>query len=449
MWLSEASHPLTRRNLLVKNALWNIAGQVSPLMAAVFSIPILITHLGTTRFGILTLIWMVIGYASVFDLGLSRALTQMIAKRLGHEPDANDLASLGWTGLTLMTVLGGVGGLLLAVLSPWLVQDILRIPHTLQPETLNSFLFLAAYMPALILSIGLRGILEAYQDFGMINVVRAPLGLFNFVAPLLILPFSKDLSWIVALLILGRLVSTLFYLKAVYRRMTGPLKLDWSHVGPMLTFGGWMTVSNLISPLMVYMDRFVIAAWVSIHQVAYYTTPFEIITKVLILPVGLVGVMFPAFGTELIHNRPRAQRLYERSVKIIFAVVLPVVLLAIGLARPGLGWWLSPQFAEHSYRVGQILCLGVLFNSLAQPAFALIQASGRPDLTAKLHLFEMPLYAVALALLIPRFGLEGVAWAWTLRTAMDCLLLGLIARQLLSETPERARYETAHTTLSS
>jgi O-antigen/teichoic acid export membrane protein len=57
------------------------------MLVAVFCIPILIGGLGKDRFGVLTLAWAVIGYASLFDLGLGRALTQLVAKKLGAGED--------------------------------------------------------------------------------------------------------------------------------------------------------------------------------------------------------------------------------------------------------------------------------------------------------------------------------------------------------------------------
>ena len=53
-------------------------GQGMPLLAVWFAIPLLIQGLGTDRFGVWTLAWMVMGYFSLFDLGLGRALTQAV-----------------------------------------------------------------------------------------------------------------------------------------------------------------------------------------------------------------------------------------------------------------------------------------------------------------------------------------------------------------------------------
>jgi len=62
-------------------------------------------------------------------------------------------------------------------------------------------------------------------------------------------------------------------------------------------------------------------------------------------------------------------------------------------------------------------------NGIASVPFALLQASGRPDITAKLHLCELPLYAAAVYVLTSRLGVLGTALAWSARTSMDALLL--------------------------
>jgi O-antigen/teichoic acid export membrane protein len=103
------------------------------------------------------------------------------------------------------------------------------------------------------------------------------------------------------------------------------------------------------------------------------------------------------------------------------------------LAQRGLALWLGADFAQHSFRVLQWLALGVLINSLAQIPFALVQGAGRPDLTAKLHLIELPCYLLALWWLISSYGVEGAAIAWTARVVLDALMLfGLARRFFLS-----------------
>ena len=88
---------LTSGRLLARNTFWNLAGSVAPMGVAAVCIPLLIKGLGTDRFGVLTLVWALIGYATLFDLGLGRALTQLVANKLGtgehHEMRCKDVTN--------------------------------------------------------------------------------------------------------------------------------------------------------------------------------------------------------------------------------------------------------------------------------------------------------------------------------------------------------------------
>ena len=78
---------------------------------------------------------------------------------------------------------------------------------------------------------------------------------------------------------------------------------------------------------------------------------------------------------------------------------------------------------------GMILIIGVWISGIAFVPSALLQAQNRPDLTAKLHLVELPPFLLILWAAIRWFGLEGAAVAWTLRNGSDALLLLLVTRQ--------------------
>jgi O-antigen/teichoic acid export membrane protein len=74
----------------------------------------------------------------------------------------------------------------------------------------------------------------------------------------------------------------------------------------------------------------------------------------------------------------------------------------------------------------------VLINSLSHVPHSLLQAQGRPDVTAKLHLAELPLHGLLVWWLISLWGTPGAALAWTIRVAVDALLLSVAAWHLTS-----------------
>src|SRR6185437_13860655 len=112
----------------------------------------------------LALAWAVIGYASAFDLGLGRALTQLVATKLGSGAE-REVPTVVWTSLVLMLLLGAIGSAAVICLSPLLVRKALNVPVALQRETLHSFYLLGLSVPVVITTAGLRGLLEAQQRF--------------------------------------------------------------------------------------------------------------------------------------------------------------------------------------------------------------------------------------------------------------------------------------------
>jgi O-antigen/teichoic acid export membrane protein len=230
---------------------------------------------------------------------------------------------------------------------------------------------------------------------------------------------------------MGRIVFALAHYgvcRMVIPEAMRPCKADWSLVRPLLGFGGWMTVSNVVSPMMVYLDRFLIGSIVSMSAVAFYVTPYEMITKLWVIPGALVAVLFPAFSASLATDPRAAVRLLDRGVRFVFIALFPAVLVIDVLARPGLELWLGKDFADHSTRVLQWLAAGVLVNSMAQVPFAFIQGAGRPDLTAKLHFAELPVYLALLWWGVSRFGIEGAAIVWLVRVTADGAVLALLTR---------------------
>jgi O-antigen/teichoic acid export membrane protein len=420
---------------LARHSFFNLAGQGGPFLAALFAVPLLIRGLGTDRFGVLTLAWLVVGYFSLFDMGLSRALTQIVAEKLGENRPTQAL-SAAWTALGIMFGLGLVGTAVVGLLSPWLVHSVLRIPASLQSETLRSFVLLAAAIPVMLVAAGLAGILTAFHRFGTLNAIRGPVGIYILVAPLAVLPFTRSLVAVTAVLVLGRILACGVYLLAC-RRLMPPLRTGLSQpfaaVRPLFRFGVWMTVTNVVSPLMVYLDRFIIGATVSVAAVAYYSTPLEVITKVLIVPGALLGVLFPAFAASHRQDRERLVRLFGRGTAYVALFLFPVLLLVTAFAHEGLRLWLGDEFARHGAPVLQWLAVGVFINGIAQVFATYIQGIGRPDLTATLHLIELPIYLPLLWWAIHQFGIVGAAIAWTGRVALDGALLFWLSGRLLGQ----------------
>jgi O-antigen/teichoic acid export membrane protein len=215
-----------------------------------------------------------------------------------------------------------------------------------------------------------------------------------------------------------------------------PQPLDRSQIRPLLSFGGWLTVSNIIGPFMIYFDRFLVGSTLGLSAVTFYVTPYEIISKFQIFPNAVMSVFFPAMAATHVGEQDRLVLLYKYSEKMVYWVMLPITLGAFLLAPEGLFIWLGEDFRINATSVTRWLAAGCMVNMMARPAFTALQASGHPDLVAKAHLTELGFYIVLLWWLTVRHGIVGTAAAWTLRVFADTLLLSIFtARQLPTLLP--------------
>jgi O-antigen/teichoic acid export membrane protein len=431
--LMGTSQPPRPGQRLIAHSVLNACGQGIPIVAALLCVPTLLRQMGTERFGLLTLAWSVIGYSSLFDLGLGRALTQLVAERR-HAAEDPTLVQTVRSALTLMLAIGLVGGVVGLAASQWLATSALEISDGLRAEAATSFRLLAVGVPLVVLTTGLRGILEAYERFDLVNAVRIPIGVSTFLGPLVAAFFSNSLVAAVSVLLAARGVGLLVHALMARRVLPGigsPPFFASSSLRSVARFGAWITVSNVLSPLMSSADRFFIGVMLSTSVVAYYTAPFEMITRLTALvAVAVSSSLFPMFARW--RRVGDAQALFSRGLRLTLATFGPIM-AGIVIFAPGiLGVWLGQEFADHSTAVLRILAVGVFVNGLAQVPFAHIQAVGRADLTAKIHLAEIPAYLALLIYLLRTRGIEGAAVAWTIRTTVDTALMFVVSRRLLA-----------------
>ena len=410
---------------------WNLVGLCAPMLAAFFSFPVLMRRLGPDRFGALSLVWLLVGYFSLLDLGMGRAMTKITADALSLSRH-RELPRIFWTALSLMAALGLAGAAALFAAADWLATVRLSIPLPLQPEVRTAFVLSAVALPFTVTVTGLIGVLETHQRFRLINLVRIPVGCATFLAPVAVLPFSSSLVAVVAALLAVRLLEIAVYFAACLLCIPSLRCLpcpSCSMVRPLLTFGGWLTVSNLVLPVMLQIDRFIVGAVKSLANVSAYTIPSELVVRVLILPRAFVSALFPPLAMHFARRDGLADALFSRAVRLLFLVLFPPVLLLAAVAPEFLSLWLGASYDPVMARLLRIMLAGILLYALAYLAFSLLQSAGRPDRAARWHLAELPVFLLAAVLATRSWGVTGMAAAWSIRCLLDALVLFLLAHR--------------------
>jgi O-antigen/teichoic acid export membrane protein len=187
-----------------------------------------------------------------------------------------------------------------------------------------------------------------------------------------------------------------------------------------------MAVTNLVSPLLVNADRFVVSYLMGAAVVAYYTVPLEFLVRLLILPGALGASLLPKLSRDNNTNVVLAEETFRRSVKAIAVIMFAVCVVASVLAYPLMKYFISEDFARQSWFLCVILSGGIFANSLAYMPYTALHAMGYAKPTGILHIVELILFIPVLFLLVNLFGLTGAAIAWTTRTTFDALALFIL-----------------------
>lgn len=409
---------------IIKHSIQNILGLGLPLVAAIFSIPYLVVSLGDTRFGLLILVWGITGYFSLFDLGLGRALTQQIVQLTSFNKQS-DIAPTIFTSLSILTLLGVFGALLMTVFSLTGIQYLKDVEDT--SEIRAAIYWMALTLPAITVTSGLRGVLESKYAFGIVNLIRVPMGLLTFLGPVLVIASGyPDLTHITAILCLSRILGCFahfIFLRKVMSQHDGRYTFNINLVKPLFINGGWMTLSNIVSPLMGYVDRFMLGIMISAAAVAYFVTPQEIVTKIWIIPGALTTVLFPSFVSYAIKDQEKVRDLFDKAVQALTLIVLPITLFLFLFADLLMEKWVGPAFASNSSRLLQIFSFGIFINCMAHIPYTLIQGAGESRLSALIHCIIFPIFILALWFLIDLYQETGAAIAWLLRILIDAALM--------------------------
>ncbi len=418
---------------LKRNTIWNLLGAGVPFLLGIVTIPFLLKRIGIENFGILSLVWAMIGYFSLFDFGLGRALTQQIASKLGLA-EHSELPNIIKTGLLFTIFAGLVGGLLLLILAHPLGAKWLNVSAGFESSTTGALMVASLGIPMTTLTVGIKGVIEAYEDFKSTNIIRIFLGLANFAFPVFsVLLFGPDLIMIVWSLVLARGLVLIAHIFVIYKKM--PVnwlraKFEKDKMLALLSFGSWMTISNIVSPLMVVADRFIISSIVGASLVAFYTVPADLLIRILIIPGALAAALFPKLTAMRVKDPQAAKIIYLSSLKMATLFMLPVCIFISIFSFWGLKFWLGEAFAENSWKITSILSIGLLMNGIAQIPFAAVQAAGKAKFTALLHLAEFVFYLPLLFIFLKYFGITGAAVIWVLRVAADLLVLLSYAKKV-------------------
>ena len=402
------------------------SGYAIPLAVAFVAIPFAAHAMGPVRFGLLGLAWALVEYLSFVDLGLGRATVKFVAHSIGA--GGRDLRQTVAVAVASQLGVALVAAGVLAALAPWLAHDVFSMEPAVRDEAAAMFYAVAANLGIVVVIGALRGILEGAHRFDISNAVKIPAATAATLVPAVGAAAGMSLATIFWAVFVIRVVASVVTVALIPRAVAGfawEWPREWRQLRSLLSFSAWLTVSSVINPILAGFDRIVLGTLAGAAAVGLYTGPFEGATRLLLIPVSAVAVLFPTLSTRTSANEVLGtQRVVESALRQLALVLAAPVVVLFVFAPEILHLWLGPEFAAGAPAL-RILLIGVSANALAHVPSVFLYAVGRPDLPAKNHIAELIIHLPMTIVLVRTYGVTGAAMAWTARITLDALLLAL------------------------
>lgn len=403
----------------------NAVGAIAPIIIALATVPIFVANIGNDRYGVVAIVWVLLGYFGFIDLGLSRASTNALSSL--RSPVSDERAKVLVTSLVLNLTLACAGTVVLYFAGGYLLNHVVSVPAELQGEINSALPWIACLLPLVLVSGIALGVLESREMFLVANLIQTIGAAVGQIVPVVCaILISPSLSVVIPAAALARIFTAALLLAIVYAQEK-PLR--FSHFDPhrakaLLSYGGWITLSGIVTPFLNTFDQLVIGRLLGVASVTFYSVPMNLIMRSQLFTNALSRTLFPRLSSLDLQS---ATEIASRSLVTSAVVYGGICSGGILLYRPFIALWMGDAFEAMAGDIGTLLIVGTWVNALAFAPYTLLQGQRRPDIVAKLHLGQVLPYLGFLYIMTQSFGLIGAATAFVVRAIADCLILILLS----------------------
>lgn len=401
-------------------------------MVSIIATPFLIRQLGPSGYGLLALVNAIGAYVLFADFGMGVASTTLGGRAFAKGSPRTEAAIVVTAALIAMAATGAIALLLGFVAKP-LAYRVLSVPDEVRQTAVACLQIVglgavgravAGVLNTPLLSRGRFG-LQAWINSGstIVQTALAPLAalLFGGVMPVVLLGVITALATtVVTAHIAWKILPELTHARP-----------DPREFGNLLRNGASLTTVGGLGVLLAGLEKPVLGLTSSITAVAAYSVAFSVASLLTIASLALANPLLAVFSRlQAGSESDRIGQLYWQVLSGTL-IWLPPALICLGSnGNLILTLWAGSDLGPESTPAYLVLLIGLAVNTLALVPFQLLIAAGRSRAIATLCAVELPIYGLSLLVLARSYGAVGAALAWTLRAAVEYLVLSWLVQDL-------------------
>jgi O-antigen/teichoic acid export membrane protein len=420
---------------ILRNIFSNWGSYVIAMGVNFFLSPYVVRKLGTTGYGVWTLILALTGYLGLLDLGVRGAVTRYVAKfhaQIQHDRSSHVASS----AMVIFSTAGLLAILASAIMAGFVVQH-LDIPPQYHFAARLVLVVIGLNIAASLVNGVYGGILVGLQRFDLTNSIEVGINILRAGATVLALHLGRGIITLACLQLgftAARWVVNIILVWHQYPELRiHPSLADRSGVKLIFSFSVFSFLLHVSGSLIYATDNVVIGACLPVAAVTFYAIAGNLAEYTRTLVSGISQTMTPlASSTEAIHDPQQLQRVVLIGARAGSMVVLPIAITFMLRGSRFIGLWMGPEYAETSGKVIWILSLTLLFwagNSVTagsllglskhKPLVPVMLSEGLCNLALSiLWVKRMGILGVAWGTVIPSIGSSLLFWPWYVRRSL-------------------------------
>ena len=408
---------------LVINAASNWTSTAMNMIVGLFLTPFIILYIGKSDYGILSLIFTIVGYYGLLGLGVTNAITPYTARYIGQK-DWQALNKFVCTSLTFFTIIG-----LIALVASFALATPLASFFNISPDRFASFKY-TIWLVGFAATVDFPGkvfisVLRGHENFVAGNCISIAAALLR--AGLTVWLLLEGFGLLGAALAIG--VSSTLSLGAsviLCRTLAKHVKVRLFSASRrmmriLLLYGSTTAIITVSDMLRFQIGTAVIGKFIGIEAVAVYAIAAMLMRYFRRAIRDAMKVLKPRFG--VLYGSGQKEKLKQtlfRSTTVASTFAFGGATLLIVFGRHLIHLWVGSAFADATL-VLYILVAALAFEMAQNPGINVLYALDRIRPLSVLWMVEAVINLSLSLLLVGPLGIVGVA----LGTAIPCFIFKL------------------------
>ncbi len=204
------------------------------------------------------------------------------------------------------------------------------------------------------------------------------------------------------------------------------IRFQFDYLKKMLKYGVPLIPVSISYWVINYSGRYFLKQYCSIEDIGYYSVALKI-AMFISLVISAIDLAWNPYSLS-IKNTPNAKNVYASVFHLYLAATLSIVLLITSLARPAIYFLAAPQYLPAAVVVGYLALMYVInaYYNFVSIGLNLVK---KTYLISYTSILAAVVSVILNKIMVPRWGLEGVAWSLLLAYGLSAVCTYLLSQK--------------------